>query len=504
MHVPARPGARRLVSLLVALTISATVGASLHLGQATLIDVKAAAATPFQPQGVSDPSVTMLPDGSQQLVFWKNWSNHLVEAWYAGGSWNGPLDLTAAYFGGAAPLQSAPSSAVTPDGSTQLVFWQGAGDHLFEAWYAAGSWHGPLDISAAYLNGATLNSAASVTITPDGLQQMVFWRGAGNDLFEAWYSGGSWHGPADLSAADLGGTGGLASAPSVTVTRDGSTQLVYWQGLSGQLEEAWYAAGGWHGPLDLTGGLFGGNDPLASAPSVTTTMDGSQQLVYWKGAGQQLFEAWYAAGGWHGPLDLTAAFFGGAGQVTSAPSVAVTPDGSTQTVFWEGAGQSLWEAWYTGVWNGPHDFSPSLATAEGCGAAVPGGRVIEVSLSQQSAVFYQNRCVVNSSLITTGRPGLRTPSGTFHVFSHSSPAHFVSRWPRSSPNYYTPETTQWALGYESGGYYFHDAPWEPSDGFGPGSENGPSASHGCIHVPTPVMQWLYGWATNGTTVIVTR
>jgi lipoprotein-anchoring transpeptidase ErfK/SrfK len=198
--------------------------------------------------------------------------------------------------------------------------------------------------------------------------------------------------------------------------------------------------------------------------------------------------------------------FGGTGGLASAPSVAVTPDGSAQLVFWQGAGQSLWEAWYTGAWNGPHDFSPAaaVASAGGCGAAVPAGKVMVVSLGQQSAVYYQDRCVVNSSPVTTGRPGLRTPTGSFHVFSRSSPAHFVSSWPRSSPNYYTPETTRWSLGYESGGYYIHDAPWEPADAFGPGSQNGPSASHGCIHVPTDVMQWLYGWAGNGTRVIVTR
>jgi hypothetical protein len=495
MRVSARG---RLLSLLVGLTVSTTVGGWLRVDHPTL-NSHVTAASSFQPQNVGAPSATVLPDGSQQLLFWKSPAGHLVESWYAGGAWNGPLDLTAAYFGGAWPLQSAPSAAVTPDGSTQVVFWQGASGHLFEAWYASGAWHGPVDISSADLGGATLGSAATVTITPDGLQQMVFWRGAADHLFEAWYAGGSWHGPADLSAADLGGAGSLASAPTVTVTRDGSTQVVFWQGLSGHLEEAWYAGGGWHGPLDLTGGLFGGADPLASAPSVTITTDGAQQLVYWQSTGQHLVEAWYVAGAWHGPLDLTTAFFGGAAPVTSAPSVTVTPDGSTQVVFWEGTGQSLWEAWYTGAWNGPHDFSPPPV----CVSSLPAGKVIAVSLSQQSAVFYQDRCPVNSSLVTTGRPGLRTPSGTFHVFSRSSPAHFVSPWPRSSPNYYTPETTQWAVGYESGGYFLHDAPWEPLDAYGPGSENGPSASHGCIHVPTPVMQWLYSWAGNGTTVMVT-
>lgn len=499
MHVSGPARVRRLGPLLIALTLLTTAGVSLHVDRVPLSTVDAGA-TVFQPQDVGRPSTTVLPDGSQQLVFWKSPAGDLTESWFAGGSWNGPVDLTAAYFGGAAPLQSAPSSTVTPDGSTQVVFWQGAADHLFEAWYTAATWHGPVDISSTYLAGAMLSSAASVAVTPDGLEQMVFWQGADDHLVEAWYAGGSWHGPLDLTAAYLGGAARLASAPSVTVTRDGSTQLVYWQGSSGQLEEAWYAGGAWHGPLDLTDSSFAGADRLASAPSVSTTPDGAQQLVYWQSAGQQLFEAWYAGGGWHGPLDLSSAFFGGAGPISSAPTAAVTPDGSTQMVFWQGMGQSLWEAWYTGSWHGPHDFSPPLP----CGAAVPRGRVIDVSLGQQSAVFYQDGCAVNSSLVTTGRAGLRTPSGTFHVFSRSSPAHFVSPWPRSSPYYYTPETTQWAMGYESGGYFLHDAPWEPVDDFGPGSQSGEWASHGCIHVPTTVMQWLYGWAGIGTTVIVTR
>ena len=89
----------------------------------------------------------MLPDGSQQLVFWTGASGHLFQAWWAGGRWNGPADWTSAAFRGVGPLTSAPSATVLPDGSQQLVFWQGAGQTLWEAWYA-GSWNGPADLSA--------------------------------------------------------------------------------------------------------------------------------------------------------------------------------------------------------------------------------------------------------------------------------------------------------------------------------------------------------------------
>lgn len=79
--------------------------------------------------------------------------------------------------------------------------------------------------------------------------------------------------------------------------------------------------------------------------------------MYWQGPGGHLEEAWYAGGAWHGPSDLTGTTFGGAGPQSSPPSATVTPDGSSQLVFWQGAGSSLWEAWYTGHWNGPTDFS---------------------------------------------------------------------------------------------------------------------------------------------------
>lgn len=145
----------------------------------------------------------------------------------------------------------------------------------------------------------------------------------------------------------------------------------------------------------------------------------------------------------------------------------------------------------------------ALLASAGCGHAVPMGKVIVVSLGRQTAAFYDNTCLLSTTPVTTGRPGMRTPMGSFRIYSRASPAHFVSMYRPGSPGYYTPETTSFAMGYEGGGYYLHDAPWEPASAFGAGSEDGPYASHGCIHVPTSVMAWLFGWAAMGTRVIVT-
>ncbi|MDQ6846753.1 MAG: CHAP domain-containing protein [Candidatus Dormibacteraeota bacterium] len=283
----------------------------------------------------SAPSTAVTPDGSTQTVFWKGTSNQLTEAWYAGGAWHGPAD-----FGQFGTLVSAPSVAISKDGLTQTVFWQGANGHLYEAWYA-GSWHGPADLTATWGGLGGMTSAPSAVTTKDG-SQLVFWRGPDNRLWEAWYAAGSWHGPSDLVSQ-----GTMASAPNVAVTPDGTTQTVFWRGTNGLLTEAWFT-GQWNGPQQ-----FGNFGALASAPSVTVTTDGLTQLVFWQGVDRHLHEAWFT-GAWNGPSDWTAAAFGGASPLLSSPTATVTTDGSTQIVFWTGGGGLMFEAWWAGGrWNGP-------------------------------------------------------------------------------------------------------------------------------------------------------
>jgi hypothetical protein len=219
----------------------------------------------------------------------------------------------------------------------------GPGGHLFEAWYA-GSWNGPVDWTARWGGRGLLASAPSVVPAAGG-EQLVFWRGTDGHLWEAWYTG-VWNGPADFSTL-----GTLASAPSATITPDGTQQLVFWQGVDNRLTEVWYARS-WNGPVEWT--ALGS---ISSPPSVAVTPDGSTQLVFYRSPGGHLLESWYA-GSWNGPVDWTASAFGGNGPLTSSPSAAVTPDGSTQLVFWQGPGATLWEGWYAGGgWHGPVNFS---------------------------------------------------------------------------------------------------------------------------------------------------
>ena len=61
----------------------------------------------------------------------------------------------------------------------------------------------------------------------------------------------------------------------------------------------------------------------------------------------------------------------------------------------------------------------------------------------------------------------------------------------------------WAM-YFYDNDFLHDDPAEPSSAYGAGSEYGPYASHGCVHVPHDAMAFLYDWLPVGAPVIVSQ
>ena len=142
--------------------------------------------------------------------------------------------------------------------------------------------------------------------------------------------------------------------------------------------------------------------------------------------------------------------------------------------------------------------------AHQCGYPVGAGKVITIALALQEMIFYQDGCVVKATPVTTGRPQLRTPTGTFSIFYKKSPFTFISPWPFGSPFYYYPSPVSWVMEFAGGGYFIHDAPWESLGAYGPGGEDNLSAaSHGCVHTPTDVMRWAYPWTPYGTPVLIT-
>jgi lipoprotein-anchoring transpeptidase ErfK/SrfK len=130
-------------------------------------------------------------------------------------------------------------------------------------------------------------------------------------------------------------------------------------------------------------------------------------------------------------------------------------------------------------------------------------KAVVVRLGAQTLTAYLNGKPVLRTPVTTGRPALPTPVGSYHIEAAYSPFTFVSPWPPGSPYWYPPTSVTWAMPFYDGDF-LHNDPGEPANAFGKGSEYGPYASHGCVHVPHAAMDFLFHWLPIGATVVVAR
>lgn len=129
-------------------------------------------------------------------------------------------------------------------------------------------------------------------------------------------------------------------------------------------------------------------------------------------------------------------------------------------------------------------------------------RLVMISVQAQRLIAYDHGRVVIDTLVTTGRPALPTDIGPMRVVSKDSPWTMKSPWPKGSPYWYPDTVVQMVAWFTKTGEGMHDASWEPASAFGPGSPNGPFASHGCVHLMLSAETTLYGWLQIGTPVVV--
>lgn len=116
---------------------------------------------------------------------------------------------------------------------------------------------------------------------------------------------------------------------------------------------------------------------------------------------------------------------------------------------------------------------------------------IDVNLSTQRLVAYEGNRVVQSFLVTSGKPSTPTVTGVFRIFSKVK-----SERMRGAD--YDLMNVPWTMYFAGGGYAIHGAPWRGVYGAGTQAEG----SHGCVNSPVNEVAQLYQWAPLGTTVIV--
>jgi lipoprotein-anchoring transpeptidase ErfK/SrfK len=115
-----------------------------------------------------------------------------------------------------------------------------------------------------------------------------------------------------------------------------------------------------------------------------------------------------------------------------------------------------------------------------------GVRWIEVNLSEQRVYAWEGDVLMNSFLVSTGTWATPTVTGTFSIW-HKTPLQAMS-----GPGYYLPNVPFVMYFYKD--YGFHGTYWH--------NNFGTPMSHGCVNLTIPDSEWLYNWASYGTTVKV--
>jgi lipoprotein-anchoring transpeptidase ErfK/SrfK len=114
------------------------------------------------------------------------------------------------------------------------------------------------------------------------------------------------------------------------------------------------------------------------------------------------------------------------------------------------------------------------------------GKWIEVILSKQRLIAWQNGRAVMSSAISSGLRRTPTRKGVFAIRRKYRSTRMAG------PGYNLPRVP-WTM-YYSGSYAIHGAYWH--------NRFGTPMSHGCINLPVAFAGRLYAWAPVGTTVVI--
>jgi lysozyme len=273
---------------------------------------------------------------------------------------------------------------VSDQGGDINVLWRGSNNHLWTLGYRNGKWGTvSADISAAGGTAATLVSDPSVVSAGPGRID-AFWEGEDHNL---WYTGftGGWFGSGTWSAPVSLGFGPLGSLPRAVSPAQGLIDVV-WRGSGGGLWVDRYNAG-WSGATPLGSGAVTGNPVVASAGQGSDT-------VFWRDALGGLWADTGASWGWSGAKRLAS------GALSTDPSVSAA--GTSIDVFWNSGGE-LWHGTLsTGAWSG--------ATA--LGTETVAGNPSVVSLAPGSVIVNSREpSGLMASSLYTAASGLVGPEG---------------------------------------------------------------------------------------------
>ncbi len=118
------------------------------------------------------------------------------------------------------------------------------------------------------------------------------------------------------------------------------------------------------------------------------------------------------------------------------------------------------------------------------------GKLLEVDVTTKRMYAYDNGQIVNTFLVSAGKPSTPTPLGEFHIWDK------IANQTMTGPGYVQPNVP-WINYFDHSGDAVHGVYWRPASVFG-----NINTSHGCVGIPVSQAEWVYDWAPIGTTIII--
>jgi len=118
------------------------------------------------------------------------------------------------------------------------------------------------------------------------------------------------------------------------------------------------------------------------------------------------------------------------------------------------------------------------------------------STTTHKTQIYLNGKLLYNWPISTGRPSLPTPDGTYVSVEKQNPVRMIGGGPPGSAGYYN-ELVNYAVRFTFSGDYYHSAPWSVVD---QGTTN---VSHGCVNLPPEDATIYYNMSIPGDPITVT-
>ncbi|HMA37438.1 MAG TPA: L,D-transpeptidase [Chloroflexia bacterium] len=122
------------------------------------------------------------------------------------------------------------------------------------------------------------------------------------------------------------------------------------------------------------------------------------------------------------------------------------------------------------------------------------GRWIDVNLTLQTLIAFEDDQPVLVAQVATGKPGFETPVGSWRIYWRQPLQDMEGNNHAAGSRYYRLKDVPWIQYFQTEGDALHGTYWH--DNFGR------PMSHGCVNLSDWNALWLYDWASLGTRVEV--